>query len=166
MPRVFRKAFRQRGQRVVRVDSSVLWVKVRLIIISSVSYGLVFGMEKARRQGSEESRWWALKFCFKFFQPICPRRPLDLECTSVSGDLHPHSTLAFQPPRLLYGRAANYGSFIVLSEGMIFSFQGASYSFGLLPVWGVALAVTIVYLKTECFFRRSYLRFFALKNRK
>ncbi len=30
-------AFRQRGQRVVRVDSSVLWVKVRLIIITSVS---------------------------------------------------------------------------------------------------------------------------------
>ena len=58
-----------------------------------------------------------------------------------------------QPPRLLYGRAANYGSFIVLSEGMIFSFQGTSYSFGLLPVWGAALAVTIVYLKAECFFR-------------
>ena len=60
----------------------------------------------------------------------------------------------FQPPRLLYGRAANYGSFIVLSEGMIFSFQGTSTSFGLLPVWGVALAVTIVYLKAECFFRK------------
>jgi hypothetical protein len=46
---------------------------------------------------------------------------------------------------------------------MIFSFQGTAYSFGLLPVWGVALAVTIVYLKTECFFRRSYLRFLSKK---
>ena len=63
-------------------------------------------MEKARRQGSEESRWWALKFCFKFFQPICPRPPLDLEYTSVSGDLHPHSTLASSatPPSLWPGR--------------------------------------------------------------
>ena len=100
MPRVFRKAFRQRGQRVVRVDSSVLWVKVR-----------------------------------------------------------PFLSLAFQPPHLLYGRAANYGSFIILSEGMIFSFQGTVSSFGLLSVWGVALAVTIVYLKTECFFRMHSFRF-------
>lgn len=103
-------------------------------------------------------RWWALKFCFKFFQPICPRRPLDLECTSVRGTA-PFLSLAFQPPRLLYGRAANYGSFIVLSEGMIFNFQGTASSFGLLPVWGVALAVTIVYLKTECFFRMHSFRF-------
>lgn len=46
-----------------------------------------------------------------------------------------------------------------MSEGMIFSFQGTSYCFGLLPVWGVALAVTIVYLKTECFFRMHSFRF-------
>ena len=46
-----------------------------------------------------------------------------------------------------------------MSEGMIFSFQGTSYSFELLPVWGVALAVTIVYLKTECLFRMHYFRF-------
>ena len=71
----------------------------------------------------------------------------------------PFLSLAFQPPRLLYGRAANYGSFIVLSEGMIFSFQGASTSFGLLPVWGVALAVTIVYLKTERILRTQYVLF-------
>ena len=87
------------------------------------------------------------------FHPICPQRPVDLEYTSVSGDLHQPLSLASRPPRLLYGRAANYGSIIVLSEGMIFSFQGTLYSSGLLPVWGVALAVTIVYLKTECFFR-------------
>ena len=120
-------------------------------------------MEKAHCLDSEESRWWALKFCFKFFQPICPRPPLDLEYTSVRGTA-PFLSLAFQPPRLLYGRAANYGSFIVLSEGMIFSFQGTSTSFGLLPIWGVALVVTIVYLKTKCFFRRSYLRFLARKT--
>ena len=116
-------------------------------------------MEKAHCLDSEESRWWALKFCFKFFQPICPRPPLDLEYTSVSGDLHPTPHWLLQPPRLLYDRAASYGSFIILSEGMIFSFQGTSSSSGLLPVWGVALAVTIVYLKTECFFRMHSFRF-------
>ena len=42
---------------------------------------------------------------------------------------------------------------IIFVSQLLFSFQGTSYSFGLLPVWGVALAVTIVYLKTECFFR-------------
>ena len=46
-----------------------------------------------------------------------------------------------------------------MSEGMIFSFQGTASSFGLLPVWGIALAVTIVYLKTECFFRMHSFRF-------
>ena len=97
------------------------------------------------------------------FHPICPRRPVDLEYTSVSGEFHQSLSLAFQPPRLLYGRAANYGSFIVLSEGLIFSFQGTPYSFEPLPVWGVALAVTIVYLKTERFFRRSHLRFLQQK---
>jgi hypothetical protein len=40
-----------------------------------------------------------------------------------------------------------------LSEGMIFSFQGTAYSFGLLPVWGVALAVTIVYRRNTVFLR-------------
>ena len=110
-------------------------------------------MEKAHCRGSEESRWWALKFCFKFFQPICPRPPLDLECTSVSGDLHPTPHWLLQPPRLLYDRAASYGSFIILSEGMIFNFQGTVSRFGFLPVWDVALAVTIVYLKTDCLFR-------------
>ena len=65
----------------------------------------------------------------------------------------PTPSLAFQPPRLLYGRAASYGSFIILSEGMIFSFQGTLYSFGLLPVWGVALAVTIVYRRNTVFLR-------------
>lgn len=93
------------------------------------------------------------------FHPICPQRPVDLEYTSVSGDLHQPLSLASRPPRLLYGRAASYGSFIILSEGMIFSFQGTASSFGLLPVWGVALAVTIVYLKTECFFRMHSFRF-------
>ena len=90
--------------------------------------------------------------------PICPQRPVGLEYTSVRGTA-PFLSLAFQPPRLLYGRAANYGSFIVLSEGMIFSFQGTSTSFGRLPGWGVALAVTIVYLKTECLFRMHSFRF-------
>ena len=55
--------------------------------------------------------------------------------------------------RLRYDRAASYGSFIILSEGMIFSFQGTLYSFGLLPVWGVALAVTIVYRRNTVFLR-------------
>ena len=85
--------------------------------------------------------------------PICPRRPVGLECTLVPG-VSPVS-LAFQPPRLLCGRAASYGSFIILSEGMIFNFQGTASSFGLLPVWGVALAVTIVYLKTEVLVRNQ-----------
>ena len=75
-----------------------------------------------------------------------------LEYTSVRGTA-PFLSLAFQPPRLLYGRAASYGSFIILSEGMIFSFQGTAYSFGLLPVWGVALAVTIVYRRNTVFLR-------------
>ena len=104
-----------------------------------------------------------MKFCFKCPTLFVLDARWGLEYTSVRGTA-PFLSLAFQPPRLLYGRAANYGSFIVLSEGMIFSFQGTSYSFGLLPIWGVALAVTIVYLKTECFFRRSYLRFFWRKN--
>ena len=159
MPRALRKALRQCGQRVVRVDSSGWRVKLRLIIITSVSYRRVFGMEKAHCRGSEESRWWALKFCFKFFQPICPRPPLDLEYTSVSGDLHPTPHWLLQPPRLLYDRAASYGSFIILSEGMIFNFQGTVSRFGFLPVWGVALAVTIVYLKTDCLFRMHSFRF-------
>ena len=81
-----------------------------------------------------------------------------LEYTSVRGTA-PFLSLAFQPPRLLYGRAANYGSFIVLSEGMIFSFQGTLYSSGLLPVWDVALAVTIVYLKIEHILRTRYVLF-------
>jgi hypothetical protein len=75
-----------------------------------------------------------------------------LEYTSVRG-IAPFLSLVFQPPRLLYGRAANYGSIIVLSEGMIFSFQGTASSFGHLPVWGVALAVTIVYRRIACFLR-------------
>lgn len=93
------------------------------------------------------------------FHPICPQRPVDLEYTSVSGDLHQPLSLASRPPRLLYGRAANYGSFIVLSEGMIFNFQGTASSFGVLPVWGVALAVTIVYLKIEHILRTRYVLF-------
>ena len=107
-------------------------------------------------------------FCFKCPTLFVLDARWGLEYTSVRGTA-PFLSLAFQPPRLLYGRAANYGSFIVLSEGMIFSFQGASYSFGLLPVWGVALAVTIVYLKTECFFRTHSFRFldvFAVKKQK
>lgn len=101
-------------------------------------------------------------FCFKCPTLFVLDARWGLEYTSVRGTA-PFLSLAFQPPRLLYGRAANYGSFIVLSEGMVFSFQGTAYSFGLFPVWGVALAVTIVYLKTECFFRRSYLRFLSKK---
>ena len=115
-------------------------------------------MEKAHCLDSEESRWWALKFCFKCPTLFVLDARWGLEYTSVRGTA-PFLSLAFQPPRLLYGRAANYGSFIVLSEGMIFSFQGTLYSSGLLPVWGVALAVTIVYLKTECFFRMHSFRF-------
>ena len=115
-------------------------------------------MEKAHCLDSEESRWWALKFCFKCPTLFVLDARWGLEYTSVRGTA-PFLSLAFQPPRLLYGRAANYGSFIVLSEGMIFSFQGTSYSSGLLPVWGVALAVTIVYLKTECLFRMYSFRF-------
>ena len=97
-------------------------------------------------------------FCFKCPTLFVLDARWGLEYTSVRGTA-PFLSLAFQPPRLLYGRAANYGSFIVLSEGMIFSFQGTSYSFGLLPIRGVALAVTIVYLKTECFFRMHSFRF-------
>ena len=97
-------------------------------------------------------------FCFKCPTLFVLDARWGLEYTSVRGTA-PFLSLAFQPPRLLYGRAANYGSFIVLSEGMIFSFQGTAYSFGLLPVWGVALAVTIVYLKTECLFRMYSFRF-------
>ena len=85
-------------------------------------------------------------FCFKCPTLFVLDARWGLEYTSVRGTA-PFLSLAFQPPRLLYGRAANYGSFIVLSEGMIFSFQG------------VALAVTIVYLKTECFFRMHSFRF-------
>ena len=99
-----------------------------------------------------------MKFCFKFSNLFVLDARWGLEYTSVRGTA-PFLSLAFQPPRLLYDWAANYGSFIVLSEGMIFSFQGTSTSFGLLPVWGVALAVTIVYLKTECFFRMHSFRF-------
>ena len=99
-----------------------------------------------------------MKFCFKCPTLFVLDARWGLEYTSVRGTA-PFLSLAFQPPRLLYGRAANYGSFIVLSEGMIFSFQGTASSFGLLPVWGVALAVTIVYLKTECFFRMHSFRF-------
>ena len=129
MPRVFRKAFRQRGQRVVRVDSSVLWVKVRLIIITSVSSEWMFVMEKARRLDSEESRWWALKFCFKFFQPICPRPPLDLECTSVSGDLHPHSTLASSatPSSLWPGHELRKFHYFVRGNDIQFSRYGLQF---------------------------------------
>ena len=97
-------------------------------------------------------------FCFKCPTLFVLDARWGLEYTSVRGTA-PFLSLAFQPPRLLYGRAANYGSFIVLSEGMIFSFQGTASSFGYLPVWGVALAVTIVYLKTECFFRMHSFRF-------
>ena len=95
-----------------------------------------------------------MKFCFKFSNLFVLDPRWGLEYTSVRG-IAPFLSLAFQPPRLLYSRAANYGSFIVLSEGMIFSFQGTSYSFGLLPIWGVALAVTIVYLKTEVLVRNQ-----------
>lgn len=105
-------------------------------------------------------------FCFKCPTLFVLDARWGLEYTSVRGTA-PFLSLAFQPPRLLYGRAANYGSFIVLSEGMVFSFQGTAYSFGLFPVWGVALAVTIVYLKTECLFRMHSFRFldvFAVKK--
>lgn len=97
-------------------------------------------------------------FCFKCPTLFVLDARWGLEYTSVRGTA-PFLSLAFQPPRLLYGRAANYGSFIVLSEGMIFSFQGTSYSFGLLPIRGVALAVTIVYLKIEHILRTRYVLF-------
>jgi len=42
---------------------------------------------------------------------------------------------------------------------MIFNFQGTASSFGVLPVWGVALAVTIVYLKIEHILRTRYVLF-------
>ena len=117
-------------------------------------------MEKAHCLDSEESRWWALKFCFKFFQPICPRRPLDLECTSVSGDLHPHSTLASSatPPSLWPGRELRKFHYFVRGNDIQFSRYG-------FQLWGsprlgcCPLAVTIVYLKTECFFRMHSFRF-------
>ena len=52
-------------------------------------------------------------------------------------------------------------------RGTDIQFSRYVYQFWAFPLaWGVALAVTIVYLKTECFFRRSYLRFLSLKNRK
>ena len=91
-------------------------------------------------------------FCFKCPTLFVLDARWGLEYTSVRGTA-PFLSLAFQPPRLLYGRAANYGSFIVLSEGLVFSFQGTSYSFGLSPVWGVALAVTIVYRRIDRFLR-------------
>lgn len=101
-----------------------------------------------------------MKFCFKFFQPICPRRPLDLECTSVSGDLHPHSTLASSatPPSLWPGRELR--KFHCFVRGNDIQFSRYTCQFRAFPlVWGVALAVTIVYLKTECFFRMHSFRF-------
>lgn len=91
-------------------------------------------------------------FCFKCPTLFVLDARWGLEYTSVRGTA-PFLSLAFQPPRLLYGRAANYGSFIVLSEGMVFGFQGTAYSFGLLPIRGVALAVTIVYRRNTVFLR-------------
>lgn len=91
-------------------------------------------------------------FCFKCPTLFVLDARWGLEYASVRGTA-PFLSLAFQPPRLLYGRAANYGSFIILSEGMIFNFQGTASSFGLLPVWGVALAVTIVYRRNTVFLR-------------
>ena len=76
---------------------------------------------------------------------------ISVNCCTLS----PGDCIAFWTSRLLCGRAASYGSFIILSKGMIFSFQGTLYSSGLLPVWGVALAVTIVYLKTEVLVRNQ-----------
>ena len=77
---------------------------------------------------------------------------------------------AFRPPRLLCGRAASYGSIIV------WKYQEAAYSpfkvhqlRACPPLWGEALAVTIVYLKIKNFFRKWYFRFcsfFHRKNRK
>ena len=115
--------------------------------------------KKPAAKVQKNPRWWAWSFALSYFQPICPRPPLDLEYTSVSGDLHPTPHWLLQPPRLLYDRAASYGSFIILSEGMIFNFQGTVSRFGFLPVWGVALAVTIVYLKTEHILRTRYVLF-------
>ena len=99
-------------------------------------------MEKARRQGSKESPVVGLKFCFKLF-------PTYLSSTPVGFGMH----LGKWGLAPTLHRAASYGSFIILSEGMIFSFQGTLYSFGLLPVWGVALAVTIVYRRNTVFLR-------------
>ena len=52
-----------------------------------------------------------------------PRR---LEYTPVSGVAHTLIGL-FQPPRLLYGRAANYGSFIVLCRGNDVQFSRSAF---------------------------------------
>lgn len=111
-------------------------------------------MEKARRQGSKESPVVGLKFCFKLFPTYLSSTPVGFGMHLGKWGLAPTLHIGFfSHPRLRYDRAASYGSFIILSEGMIFSFQGTLYSFGLLPVWGVALAVTIVYRRNTVFLR-------------
>ena len=66
--------------------------------------------------------------------------------------------LASQPPRLLSDRAANYGSIIVWkcrkAASSIFKVHGTVSGLSS-PVRGAALAVTIVYLKTEVLVRNQ-----------
>ena len=65
--------------------------------------------------GKASIRAGEIEIVWLSFPPACPRRP--------EVGIHPsewsftHSHWPLQPPRLLYGRAANYGSFIVLYRG-------------------------------------------------
>ena len=59
--------------------------------------------------------------------------PTYLSSTPVGFGIHPgkwsctHSHWPLQPPRLLYGRAANYGSFIVLCRGNDIQFSRSAF---------------------------------------
>ena len=72
-----------------------------------------------------------------FFQPICPRRPLDLEYTPVSGVAHTLIGLFSHPAFFMAGPRITEVS-LFCAGGMIFSFQGPPSSIGLLPVWDIA----------------------------
>ena len=116
-------------------------------------------MEKAHCLDSEESRWWALKFCFKFFQPICPRRPVGVGIHLGEGDCTlPLIGLSATPPSLWPGRELRKFHCFVRGNDIQFSRYG--FQLWVPPRLGCCpLAVTIVYLKTECFFRMHSFRF-------
>lgn len=123
-------------------------------------------MEKAHCLDSEESRWWALKSCSKFSTLFV----LDAWWSwntprSVGSFTHTVIGLSATPPSLWPGRELRkYHHYVRGNEYSVFKVRLTVSGFPL--IWGVALAVTIVYLKAECFFRMSCFRFLLLKNRK